>query len=163
MRVFRRIVRWPVFFAVSTISLLIVVTATSASAQVDARMFRYPAVSATDIAFTYAGDIWLVAKTGGTAVRLSSPPGEEGFARFSPDGTRLAYSADYDGTLDVYVVSVKGGQPTRLTHHPANNRVIGWHPDGKRVLFASGRESGRKRFNQFYLVSVDGGLPLAAG
>ena len=144
-------------FAISALWLF--VAASSARAQVDARMFRYPAVSATQIAFTYAGDIWLAPKAGGTAVRLSSPPGEEGFARFSPDGTRIAYSADYDGNLDVYVVSANGGQPLRLTHHPANNRVIGWHPDGKRVLFASGRESGRQRYNQFYLVSVDGGLP----
>jgi tricorn protease len=130
-----------------------------ASAQVDARMFRYPAVSRDQIAFVYAGDIWLVPKAGGTAVRLSSPLGEESFPRFSPDGTRLAYSASYDGNVDVYVTSANGGMPVRLTHHPMEDRVVSWHPDGKRILFASSRESGRQRFNQFYLVSVDGGLP----
>ena len=52
--------------------------------QVDARMFRYPDVSATQIAFVYAGDIWVVPKTGGVANRLSSPLGEEAFPRFSP-------------------------------------------------------------------------------
>ena len=130
-----------------------------ASAQIDARMFRYPAVSADQIAFVYAGDIWLVPKKGGTAMRLSSPPGEESFPRFSPDGTRIAYSADYDGNTDVYVVPRAGGEPVRLTHHPMADRVIGWTPDGKRVLFASSRESGRQRYNQFYLVGLDGGLP----
>ena len=39
------------------------------------------------------------------------------------------------------------------------DRVIGWTPDGKRVLFASSRESGRQRFNQFYTVGLEGGLP----
>ena len=101
------------FFAV-----LFVAIAAPAAGQVDARMFRYPAISADKIAFVYAGDIWLVPKTGGTANRLSSPPGEETFPRFSPDGTRLAYSADYDGNTDVYVVPVAGGDPMRLTHHP---------------------------------------------
>ncbi len=139
--------------------LSLLLSAGAASAQVDARMFRYPAVSATQIAFVYAGDIWLVPKAGGSAVRLSSPPGEESFPRFSPDGTKLAYSADYDGNLDVYVIAVSGGTPVRLTHHPMPDRVIGWHPDGKRVLFASGRESGRQRYNQFYLVGLEGGLP----
>ncbi|HEV3141412.1 MAG TPA: hypothetical protein VGY57_12885, partial [Vicinamibacterales bacterium] len=139
--------------------LLILAAAAPASAQVDARMFRQPAVSADKIAFVYAGDIWLVPKTGGTATRLSSPLGEESFPRFSPDGTKLAYSADYDGNVDVYVVPTVGGEPVRLTHHPMPDRVVGWHPDGKRVLFASARESGRQRYNQFYLVSVDGGLP----
>ncbi|HEV2986011.1 MAG TPA: hypothetical protein VGX46_16555, partial [Vicinamibacterales bacterium] len=139
--------------------LLVLAAAVPASAQIDARMFRYPAISADKIAFVYAGDIWLVPKTGGTASRLSSPPGEEMFPRFSPDGTKLAFTADYDGNADVYVMPVAGGPPTRLTHHPMNDRVIGWHPDGKRVLFASGRESGRQRYNQFYLVGLDGGLP----
>jgi tricorn protease len=138
---------------------LFAAVASPASAQVDARLFREPAVSADKIAFVYAGDIWLVPKAGGTAVRLSSPPGEESFPRFSPDGTKLAYSADYDGNTDVYVVPVAGGEPVRLTHHPMPDRVVGWHPDGTRVLFASSRESGRQRYNQFYLVSVNGGLP----
>ena len=137
----------------------ILAIAAPAAAQVDARMFRQPAVAADKIAFVYAGDIWLVAKAGGTAVRLSSPPGEESFPRFSPDGSKLAYSADYDGNIDVYVVATAGGTPLRLTHHPMSDRVIGWHPDGKRILFASGRESGRQRYNQFYLVDANGGLP----
>ena len=139
--------------------LALLAAAAPASAQVDARMFRQPAVSADKIAFVYAGDIWLVSKAGGAATRLSSPLGEESFPRFSPDGTKLAYSADYDGNVDVYVVPTAGGTPVRLTHHPMPDRVVGWHPDGKRVLFASGRESGRQRYNQFYLASVEGGLP----
>src|ERR1043165_8763848 len=132
---------------------------TPVAAPVDARMLRYPAVSADKIAFVYAGDIWLVPKAGGTAVRLSSPAGEESFPRFSPDGSKIAFTADYDGNADVYVIPTTGGTPTRLTYHPMADRVIGWHPDGKRVLFASSRESGRQRFNQFYLVNTTGGLP----
>jgi tricorn protease len=130
-----------------------------AAAQIDARMFRQPDVSATHIAFVYAGDIWVMPKTGGLATRLTSAPGEELFPRFSPDGSQIAFSANYDGNLDVYVVASLGGDPVRLTHHPMDDRVLDWHPDGKRVLFASSRESGRQRFNQFYLVASTGGLP----
>ena len=130
-----------------------------ASADIDARMLRYPDVSATQIVFVYAGDIWVVAKNGGTAVRLSSPLGEESFPRFSPDGKWIAYSADYDGNTDVYVVPAAGGEPVRLTHHPMPDRVVGWTPDGKRVLFASGRESGRQRYSQFFTVGLEGGMP----
>lgn len=130
-----------------------------AFAQIDARMLRYPAVSKSQIAFVYAGDIWLVSKEGGAAVRLTSSPGEESFPRFSPDGSRVAYSASYDGNVDVYVVPSTGGEPTRLTYHPMPDRVVGWTPDGTRVLFAAGRESGRQRFNQFYTVGLEGGLP----
>ena len=131
----------------------------TASAQIDARMLRYPAASKTQIAFVYAGDIWLVGKEGGSAVRLTSSPGEESFPRFAPDGSHVAYSASYDGNVDVYVIPSRGGEPRRLTHHPMADRVVGWTPDGKRVLFASARESGRQRYNQFYTVSIEGGLP----
>ena len=138
---------------------LATLSSTLAFAQIDARMFRQPAVSKDQIAFVYAGDIWLVPKKGGTAVRLTSSPGEESFPRFSPDGTKIAYSASYDGNVDVYVAPASGGEPKRLTYHPMADRVIGWAPDGTRVLFASSRESGRQRYNQFYTVSLDGGMP----
>src|SRR4029079_7870659 len=126
---------------VFTSAALAALVATPASAQIDARMFRYPAVSKDQIAFVYAGDIWLVPKKGGAAVRLTSSPGEESFPRFSPDGTKIAFSASYDGNVDVYVTPATGGEPKRLTYHPMADRVIGWSPDGKRVLFASSRES----------------------
>jgi tricorn protease len=122
-------------------------------------MFQQPAVSATHIAFVYAGDIWVVSKQGGVAVRLSSPAGAESFPRFSPDGSRIAYTASYDGVDSIYVVPALGGDPVRLTHHPMGDRVVGWHPDGTRVLFVSSRESGRQRYSQFYLVPLTGGLP----
>ena len=136
-----------------------VLVCAAASAQIDARLLRTPDVSATQIAFVYAGDIWLAPKEGGTAVRLSTPKGEESFPRFSPDGTMLAYSANYDGNVDVYVVPVAGGVPTRVTHHPAVDRTLGWYPDGQSILFASSMTSGKDRFNQLWKVSRDGGLP----
>jgi tricorn protease len=127
--------------------------------RIDARMVRQPDVSATKIAFVYAGDIWLAPKSGGVATRLSSPRGEESFPRFSPDGSLLAFSGNYDGNLDIYVVPVTGGLPRRLTHHGATDRVIGWYPDGQHILFATSMTSEKDRFNKLYRVSVEGGLP----
>src|SRR5947208_10227039 len=126
---------------------------------VDARMLRYPDVSATQIAFVYAGDIWVAPKTGGAALRLSSPKGEELFPRFSPDGAQIAFSGNYDGNLDIYVVPATGGLPKRLTYHGAPDRMLEWYPDGKSILFASMRTSEKDRFNQLYKISPEGGLP----
>ncbi len=127
--------------------------------RIDARMMRQPDVSGTQIAFVHAGDIWVVPRSGGQAVRLSSPRGEESFPRFSPDGTLLAFSGNYDGNQDVYLMPVTGGVPKRLTHHGSPDRVVGWYPDGKHILFASSRTSYKDRFNQLWKVSVEGGLP----
>ncbi|MFZ5625462.1 MAG: S41 family peptidase [Gemmatimonadota bacterium] len=129
-----------------------------AAAQVDARMFRYPDVSASQIAFVYAGDIWVVPKSGGSAARLTTARGEEGFPRFSPDGSRIAFTGNYDGNSDIYVVPSAGGEAQRITYHPGTDRLIDWYPDGTALLFASQRESGSQRFNQFYRIAATGGL-----
>jgi len=130
----------------------------SVQAQIDARLFQYPDVSSTHIAFSYAGDIWVVPKSGGTAVKLSSPAGEEIFPKFSPDGSQIAFSGNYDGNMDIYVIPSTGGLPVRLTYHGMSDRLVDWHPDGNKVLFASSRHSGRQRFSQFFLISTEGGL-----
>jgi tricorn protease len=64
--------------------LLPTLVSLTAFAQIDAGLFRYPDVSKTDIVFTYANDLWTIPKTGGTAVKLSSPAGVEVFPKFSP-------------------------------------------------------------------------------
>ncbi len=119
----------------SVLRLLPLMTATASWAQVDARMLRQPAVSETQIAFVYAGDIWLVPKAGGVAHRLSTPRGEEQLPRFSPGGTQIGYSANYDGNTDVYVIPAGGGTPVRVTHHPAPDGMLGWYPDGKTLAY----------------------------
>jgi tricorn protease len=140
-------------------ALLLVGASVPATAQIDARMLRYPAVSSTQIAFVYAGDVWLVPKQGGLAHRLSTPTGEESFPRFSPDGTRIGYTADYDGNPDIYVVAATGGTPVRVTHNPEPDRMLGWFPDGGSILFATSMTAGKDRFNQLYRVAPTGGLP----
>ena len=126
---------------------------------VDARMLRYPDVSATQIAFVYAGDIWVAPKSGGLAMRLSSPKGEESFPRFSPDGSLIAFTGNYDGNSDIYVVPASGGLPKRLTYHGEPDRMLEWYPDGKSLLFATSRTSEKDRFNQLYKIPAEGGLP----
>ena len=143
----------------AVVAVLLAVASAASWASVDARMLRYPDVSRDDITFVYAGDIWIVAKDGGSAIRLATPAGEELFPRFSPDGASIAFSAAYDGNTDVYVLPIAGGVPRRLTWHPDVDRVLDWSPDGRSILIASSRESGKDRFNQLYLVPVDGGLP----
>ena len=152
--------RHPILLSLTlALTLTLAVTAAPSAAGVDARLLRMPDVSATDIAFVYAGDIWVVPKTGGTAQRLSTPKGEEAFPRFSPDGTRIAFSGNYDGNLDLYVIPAAGGLPARVTHHPAPDRMLEWTPDGAELLYATPMTSEKDRFNKLYRVSAVGGLP----
>jgi tricorn protease len=138
---------------------LLLALAAPLAAQVDARLLRYPDVSATHIAFVYGGDIWVVPKEGGVANRLTTPRGEESFPRFSPDGREIAFSGNYDGNQDIYVIPTTGGIPRRITHHPAPDRLIDWYPDGSSLLFATSMTSEKDRFNKLYRVPAQGGLP----
>jgi tricorn protease len=124
----------------------------------DTRLLAQPATSATHVAFVYAGDLW-VAKHDGTDVRrLTSDDGLESNAAFSPDGRRIAFTAQYEGNADVYVVPVEGGVPTRLTWHPGADIVQAFTTDGAAVLFTSGRAVFTNRYTQLFKVPVGGGI-----
>ncbi|SHJ02416.1 tricorn protease [Tangfeifania diversioriginum] len=130
-----------------------------ASAQISAKLMRYMDVSGSQITFVYGGDVWLVDKTGGTAYQVTSSPGEESWPRFSPDGKHIAYTASYNGNADVFLIPVSGGVPKRITHNAFPDRMVDWHPDGEKLLFASNRENGISRLNQFFMVDKNGGFP----
>src|SRR5437588_10017067 len=102
-------------------------------------LLRKPAFSKTLIAFSFAGDLWTVAREGGDARRLTTGVGIESGPAFSPDGSQIAFTGQYEGNADVYVVPAAGGVPKRLTFHPGTDVALGWTPDGKRILFASRR------------------------
>jgi tricorn protease len=136
----------------------------AAPASSPTRLLRTPTVSATHIAFIYASNIWTVERSGGLARRITSFQGQTTSPHFSPDGTSIAFSAEYAGNVDVYVVPAAGGEPRRLTWHPGADQAQGWTPDGKSVAFASSRAtwapSGAPRF---WSVPASGGVeePMA--
>ena len=121
------------------------------------RLLRQPTISSKSISFVYADDLWIVDRDGGDAKRLTSHEGTESFPHFSPDGSKIAFSAQYDGNTDVYVVNAEGGEPKRLTFHPNDDIVQGWTPDGKQILFRSSRAGVPTMINHFYTIPFDGG------
>ncbi len=147
-------------FALAVFFLSLVSLLPTASAQSDPPLLlRFPTVSRTQIVFNYGGDLWIVSREGGDARRLTSGAGAEIMPSFSPDGTMIAFTGEYDGNRDVYVVAATGGVPRRLTFHPADEYVLGWTPDGKKILFASWGSSFRHFEDQLYTVPVEGGFP----
>ena len=135
--------------------LLLCVSACAPGWSATPLLLRNPALSQDDIAFLYGGDIWLVARGGGEARRLTSVGSVVAGPYFSPDHTQIAYSSRVHGLTDVYVVSAAGGVPRRLTWEPTGNRVAGWTPDGKEVLFAS-MHASYSDFPRLFRIRADG-------
>ncbi len=150
------------------VSSLNVRPASANGADTGTRLLRSPTVSATQIAFAYANNIWVASRSGGPARRITSFQGQTTNPHFSPDGKWLAFSAEYAGNVDVYVVPSEGGEPKRLTWHPGADSAQGWTADGKSVLFSSGRATwAPSAAPRFWTVPAQGGveepLPLPRG
>ena len=141
------------------VAVAVVLTMATAAGQSGERLLmQRPTLGRTDIVFVYGGDLWKVPREGGAAQRLTAGPGVETSPAFSPDGSRIAFTGEYDGNVDVFVMPAAGGEPKRLTWHPSADAVLGWTPDGTRVLFASTR-TAYSRFSEIFTVAVAGGPP----
>ncbi len=148
-------------------------------AQEDARLLRFPAVHGQKVVFTYAGDLYQVPLSGGTARKLTSDVnGYEMFAHFSPDGKKIAFTGQYDGNTEVFIIPSKGGVPVRLTHTATlnrddvsdrmgpNNIVMAWRNNNE-IVYRSRKQTFNSFKGQLFQVNSKGGLseelPLPAG
>ena len=123
----------------------------------DTRMLAQPAVSATHIAFVYAGDLWTARLDGSEVRRLTTADGDELSPVFSPDGKWIAFAGNYDGNTDAYVMPATGGEPRRLTWHPGADVPQAFSPDGTQLLFTSSRADFSGRYSHLWTVPVAGG------
>lgn len=156
--------------------LLLLPCATYAASE--ARLLRFPATNGSDLAFTYAGDLYTVPLAGGTARKLTSHVGFEMFPHFSPDGKTIAFTGQYDGNTEVYTIPAEGGIPLRITYTATlnrddvsdrmgpNNIVVAWTPDGKNIVYRSRKQAFGFR-GHLFSVPAEGGLstqvPLPEG
>jgi tricorn protease len=139
--------------------------------QDESRLFRFPAVYGDQVVFSYAGDLYSVSRSGGTARQLTNHTGYEMFPRFSPDGKTIAFTGQYDGNTEVFTIPAYGGEPVRLTYTATltrddiadrmgpNNIVMTWTPDGKNIIYRSRCYSFNSFRGQLFSVPSVGGLP----
>src|SRR5687768_3070518 len=111
-------------------------------------------INQSHVAFTYAGKIWLVERTGGVAKRLTNTPNEESHPVFSPDGRRIAFSRSNGNDWDVFIAQADGsGEPARVTMMPEDDFVTAWSPDGREVIFETTRDE--ETVTRLYKTSAD--------
>jgi len=152
--------------------------AASTFAQNEMRLLRFPTIHGNKIVFSYAGDLYTVDKNGGIARKLTNDAGYEMFAKFSPDGKSIGFTAQYDGNTEIYTMPAEGGVPKRLTFTATldrddiadrmgpNNILMAWKDDNT-LVFRSRMKSFNDFKGQLYQVDAGGGmceeLPLPSG
>src|SRR5829696_3792688 len=114
-------------FASCALATLMLGAGSVSAAPDEARLLRFPAIHGDQIVFTYAGDLYTVGASGGTARRLTSHPGFEMFPRFSPHGTQVAF------TGQLYTVPAEGGLAEELPL--PRGGFASYSPDGKKLVY----------------------------
>ena len=159
--------------AFRNISFVLLLAIAQAGFADDTRLLRFPDIHEDRVVFVYAGDLYVAPSSGGTAARLTSHEGLEQFPKFSPDGSQVAYSAEYNGTRQVYVIPSNGGTPRQLTWYNdvgampprggSDYRVLDWSRDGQHVLVRANRLPWGVRMGRYHLVPANGGdeMPIA--
>jgi Tol biopolymer transport system component len=104
-------------------------------------------------------DLWLADLERGVVTRLSYETGENSNARWSPDGTRIAYTASSSGSPQkIVVVNVTGGAPrTYLEDDTAFKNLSSWTPDGRSVIYS--RQDPNTRWDVWVLPLEEGQTP----
>ena len=145
----------PAMAVLLTAALVTCLLAPPAAAAEERPLMRFPDIHGSTVVFSFGEDIWSAPKDGGVATRLTIHDGEESFPKFSPDGSLIAFTGEYDGNADIYVMNPYGGGITRVTFHPSYDTVVGWHPTKNKIIFSSTRSSFN-RFSRLFLISPDG-------
>ncbi|WP_245579260.1 S41 family peptidase [Algoriphagus mannitolivorans] len=102
---------------------------------------RYPAISpdGSQIVFTYKGDLYLVASSGGKATQLTFHEAHDFKPVWSKDGSQIAFASDRYGNFDIFIMSAAGGEATRLTYHSNDELPYDFTSDGEKVIFGTTR------------------------
>lgn len=132
-----------------------------ASLAAQAPLLRHPDLSPDGqrLSFSYQGDIWWVAASGGPATRLTIHESYEYQPVWSPDGQRLAFVGNRYGNNDIFVTDLQGKRPQRLTHHSAGDTEVSWLNDTE-LLFSTRRTFAQiERESEFYHALLSGGTP----
>jgi Tol biopolymer transport system component len=83
-------------------------------------------------------DIWIVDRSTGKRSQFTSDPGAEFDPVWSPDGQRIVYSSNRNGTLDLFIKDVNAASPGELYFgSPLDKHAQAWSPDGRFIIFRS--------------------------
>jgi Tol biopolymer transport system component/C-terminal processing protease CtpA/Prc len=145
------------------IPLIAATVAISASASESPLWLRNAAISPDGslLAFTYKGDIYTVPTAGGDARQITTNAAFDSYPVWSPDGSKIAFASDREGSLDIFVMPANGGTAKRLTTNSGKELPRAFLNDSI-ILFSTSREGDQKALlgpfqSQIYSVSVNGG------
>jgi Tol biopolymer transport system component len=80
-------------------------------------------------------EIYLI--TQNSITRLTDNTWNDEYPVWSPDGEKIAFTADREGHYDIFVMEADGSNITRMTTTKAHEKEPSWFPDGKSIAYSS--------------------------
>jgi tricorn protease len=118
---------------------------------------RFPHINGDDVVFVADDDIWLTSVDGGRAHRITTDRIPVRSPRISPDGSRVAWTAQRGQQQEAFVASLDGGVATQLTHWGQGRAMVrGWLSADEVIVVSTFGEAARAR-TVARAVPVDGG------
>lgn len=106
--------------------------------------------------FSWRGDIWRVASSGGAAERVTAHEASDTQPEVSPNGEDIAFVSDRTGHRQIFLVDPDGGEPRQITHHTEGHSIEGWYPDGESLLISASRDHFWRHAERFYRQPTSG-------
>jgi len=131
-------------------------SAWTAAASEPIRLASSPTLSpdGQSLAFSWHGNLWMVASTGGEARQITTHIARDSRPCFSPDGQQLAFTSERTGTRQVYVTSVSGGFAAQVTFHSEGSSLEEWFPDSRALLVSGVRDHSWHHADRFFRVGL---------
>ncbi len=125
--------------------------------------YQQPTIHDDRVVYVSEDDLWEVPLAGGESRRLTSGLGKASHPFYSPDGSKIAFTATEEGAPEIHVIDAFGSQPRQLTFLGTRCETIGWSPDGEKILFWSMHRQAFGRDAVVFAVPIEGGEPEVYG
>jgi eukaryotic-like serine/threonine-protein kinase len=99
------------------------------------------------------GFLWASNSDGTNRRQITFPPMNVGLPRWSPDGSKIAFSGNAPGkTVKIYVVAAEGGNPEQIIPGEGEQLDPSWSPDGDSILFGRNAQLVRASSEEALLI-----------
>ncbi|UCH35579.1 MAG: PD40 domain-containing protein [Armatimonadota bacterium] len=101
-------------------------------------------------------DVFVAAPDGSGISNITNHPSDDFDPTWSPDGRRIAFCSDRDGSLDIFVANADGSEAVNITNSPGvPESDPAWSPDGAQIAFVAADGKGGRR--ELFVVGALGG------
>ncbi len=127
----------------------------------DGKLVAYTVREANWDEDSYETEIWIADVATATTRQLTNGKKSSGSPKWSPDGSRLAFTSDRSDKQQIWLIRPSFGEAEQLTHETEGVGTFAWSPDGSQIAFtltdpkAESWKDRDKKYGEIEVVGAD--------